>query len=64
MKVKIFEGSYMNTLERNINSWMDDNPNAIIENIKQSSAQYINGTVLTVISIFYTVKPEEEETWP
>jgi hypothetical protein len=58
----------MSPLEKEINLWMDLNPNISINDIKQSTAQstaqYTNGNVHTIISIFYTIPKEEEETWP
>jgi hypothetical protein len=55
MKVKIFKSWDMNSQEKEIISWMEENSNIVIQNILQSSAgPSSGGSVYCQITIFYS----------
>lgn len=54
MKVKIFRNWEVGEQQEEINRWMEENNNIVIQHILQSSGASGGGSVYTIITIFYS----------
>lgn len=63
MKVKMFKNCVVKDLERDMNTWLNENPNIKLIKVNQSSV-YENITTSTIISIFYEQTYRKPDTGP
>lgn len=54
MKVKIFKHWDMESQQEEINKWLEENNNFVIQNTLQSTGSSGGGSIYTIITIFYT----------